>query len=103
MIKHKAYSVPDSVCEGCSQLYEGECRAFTVPHSPDETEHRAGGAMNCRPIRGTCVACSNENVVLVHGIESGTTFEGATVTTGVCAECTRRIRVVHNYMTGGDR
>ena len=40
MIEHKMRDVPDSVCQKCPQLWEGECRAFCVSHSEEERIHR---------------------------------------------------------------
>jgi len=43
---------PDSVCLQCSQCYEGECRAFEVPHSEEERNARSGiYGMECDPPR----------------------------------------------------
>ena len=43
MIEHKIEPrTPDEVCLNCQQLYEGECRAFSVPHSREEKEARSG-------------------------------------------------------------
>ncbi len=39
-IEHKITPVSDSVCEQCCQLWEGECRAYSMPHSEAEREHR---------------------------------------------------------------
>lgn len=41
MIPHKLISgTPDHVCRQCSQYYDGECRAFSVPHSDEERAAR---------------------------------------------------------------
>lgn len=39
----------DITCAGCSQLYEGECRAYEMPHSQAEREARLrnGGKLQC--------------------------------------------------------
>ena len=54
-ISNKVTTVPDEVCEGdadnspCTQLWEEECRAFQMPHSEAEREHRAVSIYrNCR-------------------------------------------------------
>jgi len=39
-IKGKIRDVPDEICKGCRQLWNGECRAFLVPQSKEEREHR---------------------------------------------------------------
>jgi len=39
-ITGKIWDVPDTVCHGCSQLWEQECRAFSFPHSQAEREWR---------------------------------------------------------------
>ena len=50
MIGHKVQKVPDSVCKECYQSYEDICRAFLIPHSDEEKEHRLkGGALCARP------------------------------------------------------
>lgn len=48
-ILHKIRDVPDSVCQSCSQFWEGECRAFETSHSPEETHQRRRGVsqMGC--------------------------------------------------------
>jgi len=48
----KIRDVPDSVCEGCPQNYQGECRAYLVPSSDEERLHRLrlnaeGSFLNC--------------------------------------------------------
>lgn len=50
MIRGKIRNVQDAVCKGCSQLWNGECRAFQMPHSDEEYEHRKKGGekANCR-------------------------------------------------------
>lgn len=49
MIEHKIREVPDTTCKDCSQLWEGECRAFSFPHNDDERMHRLANnsKMNC--------------------------------------------------------
>jgi len=37
----------DSICEHCSQCYQGECCAFQAPHSPEEWIARKGGVTLC--------------------------------------------------------
>ena len=39
-IQNKIKDVDDSVCRTCNQLWEMECRAYTVPHSSAEAAHR---------------------------------------------------------------
>lgn len=39
-VKAKIARVPDSVCWTCSQLWEGVCRAYCLPHSDEEEVHR---------------------------------------------------------------
>jgi len=42
IIKNKLFkNVPDSVCEGCGQCWESECRAFEFAHSKAEYNHRS--------------------------------------------------------------
>jgi len=48
----KIRDVPDSVCEGCPQNYQGECRAYLVPTSDEERLQRLrlnaeGSFLNC--------------------------------------------------------
>ena len=39
---------PDEVCLKCSQCWEGECRAYEMPHSKEEYAHRSEGyGMEC--------------------------------------------------------
>ena len=47
MIYHKIREIQDKVCEGCSQNYYGECRAYEMPHSQEESEQRKSGMPNC--------------------------------------------------------
>ena len=43
MIRHKIEpNTPDKTCLQCTQLYEGDCRAFNLPHSKEEEEARTG-------------------------------------------------------------
>jgi hypothetical protein len=46
MIANKIYDVPDEQCDGCPQLWEGECRAFCTAHSKAEEEQRRSGQRN---------------------------------------------------------
>lgn len=48
-IKTKIRQVSDETCKGCTQLWEGECRAFSFAHSAQELAHRTanGSKMNC--------------------------------------------------------
>jgi len=40
-IKNKIYPVCDCLCEeGCTQLWERECRAYQFPHSEKERKQR---------------------------------------------------------------
>lgn len=40
-VDHKICDRPDEYCiNECSQYWQGECRAFEVPHSQAEREHR---------------------------------------------------------------
>ena len=50
-ILHKvAEGVPDSICQQCSQCYEGSCRAYSMPHSTEEQQARLNGyGMECDP------------------------------------------------------
>ncbi len=52
-IAHKIREVPDETCQGCPQNWEGECRAYEIPHSRQEREYREqdGGKTNCFPNR----------------------------------------------------
>jgi hypothetical protein len=52
MVANKVSGVPDSTCQGCSQCWDGECRAFLLPHSVEEYDYRTGngthgGRMAC--------------------------------------------------------
>lgn len=41
MIRHKIIpETPDNICKVCVQFYDGNCRAFSVPHSKAEEEAR---------------------------------------------------------------
>ena len=51
MINHKIANVPDEVCKKCSQLWEGDCRAYSVAHSTEEYEHRLVGEVACDKLR----------------------------------------------------
>lgn len=42
-VRNKAYLVEDELCELCPQCWQGECRAFLVPHSEEERKHRESG------------------------------------------------------------
>lgn len=57
MVYHKISNVQDSVCHGyhtnkeCGQLWQGECRAFSMPHSEEEKEFRLRDqSLNCEKI-----------------------------------------------------
>lgn len=54
MIKGKIRKVGDEICATCSQLYEGECRAFLMPHDRKEYDYRMKdkGKMACNPDAG---------------------------------------------------
>ena len=39
-IRNKIKKVPDSTCKGCPQSWQGECRAFLLPHTDVEMAHR---------------------------------------------------------------
>ncbi len=48
MIYHKIKNVPDSVCEGCGQNWQSQCRAYEMPHSEEERKHRGEKTdLNC--------------------------------------------------------
>lgn len=48
MIQGKIRNVQDAVCEGCSQSWYGVCRAYSIPHSEEETDYRkSGGKPHC--------------------------------------------------------
>lgn len=49
MVAHKIMDVADATCRGCPQNWQGECRAYEVPHSPEEGNQRKAGSMNCQP------------------------------------------------------
>lgn len=52
MITHKILPVSDTLCQSCGQCYQGECRVFTVPHSPHERKHREADQFGlCRHLR----------------------------------------------------
>lgn len=47
-IEHKIRRTPDEVCAPCPQNYEGECRAYSLPHSDAERQARTTGyGMEC--------------------------------------------------------
>jgi len=48
-IKNKIRDVSDELCVHCTQAWEGECRAYLVPHSKEEYEYRKskGGVALC--------------------------------------------------------
>ena len=53
MVLGKVANVPDSVCVGCPQNWYNECRAYLVPSSAEEADHRIhlnreGSLMNCQ-------------------------------------------------------
>jgi len=37
---HKIFDVKDSLCRKCYQCWEGECRAYSFPHSAEERAQR---------------------------------------------------------------
>ena len=48
MVKYKIKSVPDEICEGCSQNWQEECRAYNMPQSKEERKQRKqGNSVNC--------------------------------------------------------
>ena len=49
MIEHKIVrGTPDEVCKLCSQCYEDECRAYSMPHGDKERIARTTGfGMEC--------------------------------------------------------
>jgi len=47
MTVFKLKDVDDSVCEGCSQNWDGECRAYLMPHSDEERKSRSAAKRNC--------------------------------------------------------
>ncbi len=51
MVEHKIVArTPDEVCRQCAQLWKGECRAFSVPHSQEEGRARSTFyGMECDP------------------------------------------------------
>ena len=51
MIPHKIVpKTPDSVCLQCTQYYDGECRAFSTPHSDEERAARTSVfGLECDP------------------------------------------------------
>lgn len=54
MIRSKIREVDDSVCQNCSQLWKDECRAYCVPHSDEEKDHRKKSLRpSCYPKRRT--------------------------------------------------
>jgi len=55
MIRNKLWTnVPDELCQRCPQLWEGECRAFMLPHSLGETSQRVRGALHEGKVVGLC-------------------------------------------------
>lgn len=52
-VEYKIARVPDEVCKGCPQNYEGVCRAFSFPHSMAEQKARLrdGGHPKCLAAR----------------------------------------------------
>lgn len=50
---NKIVDVADEVCEECPQAWGGECRAFLLPHSKEEREHRLTGGPKCSPSGGS--------------------------------------------------
>lgn len=41
---------PDETCELCTQMFDGECRAYSLPHSDEEIQSRTGKyGMECDP------------------------------------------------------
>lgn len=41
-IEHKTKPVIDDLCKLCAQQWQGECRAFQMPHSDEEKAQREG-------------------------------------------------------------
>jgi len=42
MIGHKVMNVSDELCQLCAQAWQGECRAFQMPHTQEERAQREG-------------------------------------------------------------
>ena len=40
MVTNKIAPVQDALCELCAQCWEGECRAYQMPHSSEEAMQR---------------------------------------------------------------
>jgi len=49
VVSGKIAIVSDETCRKCSQLWQGECRAYTFPHSDAERRHREKGYPLCKP------------------------------------------------------
>ena len=48
IVMHKINkSAPDEICHECSQCYEDECRAYSVPHTEEEREQRLQSGCEC--------------------------------------------------------
>jgi len=60
-IKRKISNVSDEVCQGCTQLWNDECRAYSMPHSKAEEAHRSSGPKH--PISGNAlVNCDSREI-----------------------------------------
>jgi hypothetical protein len=52
VVVRKIMQVEDATCRKCGQCYDGECRAYIMPHSQGEEEARYGKEPLCyRQIR----------------------------------------------------
>ena len=47
-IANKIAAVSDDLCLRCPQCWQDECRAFLLPHSRAEAEHRQIGGALCQ-------------------------------------------------------
>ncbi len=47
-VANKIAAVSDDLCLRCPQCWQDECRAFHVPHSRAEAEHRQIGEALCQ-------------------------------------------------------
>ncbi len=47
IVSNKVSKVENEVCQGCCQNYEGECRAYCLPHSKKEEDYRKEGIVKC--------------------------------------------------------
>jgi len=47
-VYYKVAVVSDEFCQDCHHNFEGECRAYVLPHTKEEREQRLDNPVKCR-------------------------------------------------------